>query len=212
MPIKMSCPSCGKTLSAPDNAAGKKAKCPGCGQIMTVPEAVVAAEDIHAPEPEATFSPQPPAGDGASWLDEVQGAATPPTASGPGGDARRPCPECGEIIIAGAAKCRFCGAVFDPRLRTSSMQGGQNYRGFAITSMVLGILSLFCCGPVFGIAAIVFGVIAGNGMKASRNIDGKGMATAGVVLGIIGAVLGVIIAIIYVLSMAAAGGGGRHHF
>ena len=38
MPIQMNCASCGKTLSAPDTAAGKKAKCPSCGQIMVVPE------------------------------------------------------------------------------------------------------------------------------------------------------------------------------
>ena len=31
MHISMNCPSCNKTLSAPDTAAGKKAKCPACG-------------------------------------------------------------------------------------------------------------------------------------------------------------------------------------
>ena len=46
MPINMNCPSCGKTLSAPDTAAGKKAKCPACGQIMTVPEVVHEAEPV----------------------------------------------------------------------------------------------------------------------------------------------------------------------
>ena len=39
MPIKVSC-SCGKTLTAPDAAAGKKAKCPACGQIVPVPAVV----------------------------------------------------------------------------------------------------------------------------------------------------------------------------
>ena len=58
MPIKMNCPSCGKTLSAPDAAAGKKAKCPSCGQIMTVPEVVREAEDVSA-RCRATGSPQP---------------------------------------------------------------------------------------------------------------------------------------------------------
>ena len=72
------------------------------------------------------------------------------------------------MIVAGTAKCRFCGAVLDPRLRGSSVSGGQSYKGFAITSMVLGILSLFCCGPVFGIAAIIFSVVASNGMKTSK--------------------------------------------
>ena len=47
----MSCPSCGKALSAPENAVGKKAKCPACGQIMIVPEAVQDAEEIGSPLP-----------------------------------------------------------------------------------------------------------------------------------------------------------------
>jgi predicted RNA-binding Zn-ribbon protein involved in translation (DUF1610 family) len=115
----MNCPSCGKTLSAPDTAAGKQAKCPACGQIMVVPEIVHEAEDIYAPEPEPStpFSSQPPAGSTENWLDGVQGPAPQPTATGPGGEARRPCPRCGEMIVVGAAKCRFCNTIFDPRLR-----------------------------------------------------------------------------------------------
>lgn len=30
-------------------------------------------------------------------------------AAAPGEVARRPCPDCGEMIAAGAARCRFCG-------------------------------------------------------------------------------------------------------
>ena len=33
MPITMSCPTCGKTLTAPDSAVGKRARCPGCGRL-----------------------------------------------------------------------------------------------------------------------------------------------------------------------------------
>ncbi len=169
MPIKMTCPSCGKTLSAPDNAAGKQAKCPGCGQIMTVPEAVVEAEGIYAPapEPESSYSPQPPTGDGASWLDEVQGAAAGPTASGAGSEARRPCPQCGEMIVAGAAKCRFCNAVFDPRLKGvagSSRRPPENYLVQAI------LVTLFCCLPC-GIAAIVYAAQV-NGRAQAGDIQG----------------------------------------
>ena len=47
MPINMSCPSCGKTLAAPDTAAGKRAKCPSCGQIMIVPAPAQSAEGFE---------------------------------------------------------------------------------------------------------------------------------------------------------------------
>jgi len=176
-------------LSAPETAAGKKAKCPTCGQIMTVPEAVQDAEEIGA-SPSTPFSPLPSAESPQNWLDEMQGPEAAPATHGPSGEARRPCPECGEMIVAGAAKCRFCGAVFDPRLRRTSMNQGQSYQGFATTSMVLGILALptFCFGIVFGIVAIIFAAIAKSGMNKSKNYEGKTMATAGMIMGVLGAI------------------------
>jgi hypothetical protein len=183
---------------------------------MIVPEAVHDAEELYTPPPEPStpFSPQPSAGPAENWLDEVQGTAATPTASGTGGEARRPCPECGEMIVAGAAKCRFCDAVFDPRLRGTSMHRGQSYQGFAITSLVLGIVSLFtsCFGIAFGIVAIIFAVVAKNGMTKSKNFEGKGMATAGVVTGIIGAVFWTIMTIIYFVFLATLVNAPRHHF
>ena len=34
------CPSCGKSLQAPDSAAGKKAQCPSCQTISGAPRTV----------------------------------------------------------------------------------------------------------------------------------------------------------------------------
>jgi type II secretory pathway pseudopilin PulG len=65
----------------------------------------------------------------------------------------------------------------------------QKNDGNCIASLVLGILSLItpCLGLVFAILAIVFGI------KGTRNVDhdprastGKGLGTAGVVLGVVG--------------------------
>jgi predicted RNA-binding Zn-ribbon protein involved in translation (DUF1610 family) len=159
VPIKTSCQSCGKTLSAPDAAAGKKAKCPACGQIMTIPNA--AEEDTYAPAPD---SPNPY----ASPAPEVPD--------------RRPCPECGEMIVAGAAKCRFCNAIFDPQLKAGS--GSQelkqiaNYQRGLIWCILGQILFLIATGivqrsnPALGlvpgalvwcaaIAGVVFAVLLG---------------------------------------------------
>ena len=56
----------------------------------------------------------------------------------------------------------------------------------ATWSLVTGIVSLFCCGFVLGIVAIVLGL---NGKKvAAQNGIGGGMSTAGIVLGAIGLV------------------------
>jgi hypothetical protein len=59
----------------------------------------------------------------------------------------------------------------------------QPANGFAIASLVLGIVSFFCFGAITGILAIIFGAVA----KKQGN-TGK-MATAGLVLGIIGVAL-----------------------
>ena len=65
----------------------------------------------------------------------------------------------------------------------------------AVAALVLGIASLAIPygGPVLGILAIVFAVLA-----RKKQPEKKGMATAGLVMGIIGVVWGVILVVIIV--------------
>lgn len=70
--------------------------------------------------------------------------------------------------------------------------------GFAIASMICGILSLLCCclsfvGLILSIAAIVLGIISLNG-----KYDGRGMAIAGIITGGLGA-------LIFALTMLVGG-------
>lgn len=60
--------------------------------------------------------------------------------------------------------------------------------GKAVASLVLGILSLMCCGGFLtGAPAIVFGLLARRDIQRSEGgIDGSGLAIAGVVTGAIG--------------------------
>lgn len=78
---------------------------------------------------------------------------------------------------------------------TDEKQGGGNI-GFAIASMICGILSLVCCcltlfSAVLAVGAIVLGVIA-----LCFKYDGKGMAIAGIATGGIGIVFVIIVFII----------------
>ena len=60
-------------------------------------------------------------------------------------------------------------------------------KGLSVTSLVFGILSLFCLGPFAGIPAVICGHIARN--KAQRNPPeqgGAGLALAGLILGYVG--------------------------
>jgi len=96
--IRITCESCGRTLQAKDTAAGKKVKCPGCEAVIQVPEA--GTEEIY--DAEETPQGEPEESDLSEGLSS---------------EGRRPCPQCGEMIKVEAAKCRFCGEIFDAALK-----------------------------------------------------------------------------------------------
>ena len=104
MTIEFSCPECGKPLSTSDDKAGRSAKCPGCSAPITVPGLV----------PGRT----PPTAE--SGLDETRPGDSPSSGLSPesadeaGGErVRTPCPVCGELILARATVCRYCGEQFE---------------------------------------------------------------------------------------------------
>ncbi|WP_205474598.1 DUF4190 domain-containing protein [Nocardioides sp. SYSU D00038] len=67
--------------------------------------------------------------------------------------------------------------------------GGNNQK--AVISLVLGIISVLCCGFFTGIPAVILAQMAKTEIAQNRQ-EGSGLATAGFVLGIIGSILGVI--------------------
>src|SRR4029077_14293116 len=59
--------------------------------------------------------------------------------------------------------------------------------GLATASLVTGITSVVCCGPVTGIPAVIMGLLSRNRISWSAGaLGGKGRALAGVVLGVVG--------------------------
>jgi hypothetical protein len=62
--------------------------------------------------------------------------------------------------------------------------------GFAIASLVLGIVWL---GGIGSILAIIFGAVAKKQIKENKNLSGNGLANAGIVLGIISMGIGFLI-------------------
>ncbi len=148
MPISVNCQECGKTLRAPDSLAGKKAKCPQCGAVVSLPAAIVNAELDDAPPPKkksVAVKPRDEDFDEPAEFDAVSAA-----------DERKPCPLCGEMIVASAAKCRFCGEVFDSSLdRPGKSRSGKtgswskdelrNIAGFqkAVLFCILGQMATF---------------------------------------------------------------------
>ena len=78
--------------------------------------------------------------------------------------------------------------------------------GKATVAMVLGIVGLVGCGIVAGIPAIILGKQAQREIDASNGwLTGRGMATAGIVLGWIEVGIAILAAVIVVLVFALGG-------
>lgn len=90
------------------------------------------------------------------------------------------CPNCGTENAEGVAFCVNCGTPVSTQPVGMNAPVKDEGKGFAIASLVLGIISLFISGYICGALAIIFSVVAKK--KGSTNK----MATAGLVLGIIG--------------------------
>lgn len=56
MSIKFACPACSTVLSAPESAAGKKAKCKKCDKLVNIPEPAPIANTL-LPEPQTSPIP-----------------------------------------------------------------------------------------------------------------------------------------------------------
>lgn len=180
MSIRVSCEGCGKQLKVRDEAAGKRVKCPECGGVIAIPELgeVVDAE---------AADDNPFAGGNIS--------STGKTVANEDQHDRKPCPACGEMIVKAAAKCRYCGEVFDPTLKRQSRSKRRRSSGYDdddagsfptadlgkrfLGAMSDGLASVFFIAPGFGL------MLASGGPE---EIDkGSPLAIGGILLIVLGA-------------------------
>lgn len=123
------------------------------------------------------------------------------------------CPRCGSNCGDGEGFCAICGYAFPAGsgAQRPNDPGGaivSHTSPFAVASLVLGIASpvLLCCygfGVLPSVLAIVFGVMARSRIRQSAGGEtGMGLATAGIVLGIVTAALFVLAVLGIVLSLA----------
>ena len=112
------------------------------------------------------------------------------------------CEKCGAEIAVDSTFCASCGAPVAAPAQPSEPQAAQPVysapvqpqvtqpvkaatpgKGLAIAGMILGIVSLLCFPYITGVLGVIFGAVAkSKGCKS-------GMATAGIVCGVIGIAL-----------------------
>lgn len=92
------------------------------------------------------------------------------------------CLRCGSSIAIGNQICPTCRAITSP---DGIYHGPKTNAPGAVASLVCGIIGMFICGIVLGPIAIVQSNKAKAAMKDDPTLGGAGMATAGMVLGIV---------------------------
>lgn len=183
MTIEFRCSNCQRLLKTSDDRAGAEAVCPDCGMAVRVPwpgadqlddAAFADAEIADASDDEWRSGSGPARGS--------RREAAEPAGTAPG---MKTCPMCGESIKAIAVRCRYCGEVLDPKLASSSLDGGflQPHRGGTI--LALGILGWVVCFPL-GIAAWIMGnEDLAKMQRGQMDRSGEGLTRAGRILGIV---------------------------
>ncbi len=109
---------------------------------------------------------------------------------------RRPCPFCGEAILIGARKCRFCNEVLDEALKADRARQASaaaandpalalvvplGRSGLAIAAGYLGLLAMI---PFLAPVALVVSILALRDFRAHPEKKGRGRAVFGLIMGI----------------------------
>lgn len=154
------CPTCNRTYE--DEALSF---CLTDGSSLIKDEAPAAGSF----DPPPTILAPPPGSDWGVPSAGYSSPASPAAAWNSGGLPQQPAPAWG-------------GGYQQPIGPPGYVQNQQN--GFAISSLVCGVLSLVCCSIFTGIPAIILGIIAINKEKNDpQHYGGKGLAIGGIVLG-----------------------------
>jgi len=188
---RVACPECQGPI------VPKAVECRWCGSKLDGPRPVPPAAPAVAPPPPPAPAPA------------VDPLLAPPPAAPPAEPERVPCPQCRELVMKDAIKCRFCGsnlrAPASPALRRATRGAAEerSLQGDVTRALVASIVGTVCLGPCGIVLGPVMLLMANNyRTRAARLRVPVPGANAGIlVCGVINILFGVL-----VLGAIAAGG------
>lgn len=91
--------------------------------------------------------------------------------------------------------------VYPPAIPITPLPAQRRTSALAVWSMITGILSLFCCcSLVLGPVAVVLGAVALSHFKTHPELNGRGFAITGIVLGVFAFLIWVVVSAVYFSS------------
>ena len=162
MPIAVSCPTCGRQLKAPDEAAGKTVACPKCAARMVLPAAELAAPSPPVLLPAAPEERDDEPDDGPPKKKRSSRRREDDDYEDDEPARTKYCHECGRRIRARAEICPKCG-VRQPEGDDGPGRPGRSRDGIkvpvlisAIANILVGLLwASTCVGLVFTIPMFI---------------------------------------------------------
>lgn len=180
------CPNCAKPIRK------EATNCWFCGDVFDTVRCVECDHPIKIGSPACQIcGAEPPEPPPRKPAPAPAPASAPPTAKRAD---EQECPECGGPVPLAAIQCKHCGEQLDGparRKRGGPRWGGKSYaphRGGTI--LTLAIVSFFCFGFILAPVAVVLAIGDLKAMGEDRmDPDGTGLTWAGLILGIISALL-----------------------
>lgn len=112
------------------------------------------------------------------------------------------CKKCGNKLSSECKFCTRCGESTQENITSTTninsnvqndyMNSHNGTSPTAIASLVCSLVGLFLWGVILGIVGICLGLSAKNHIKIFKNEKGEGLATAGIIIGIVDIVFAII--------------------
>jgi hypothetical protein len=174
------CPYCSSRLEATEAMAAQDGQCPTCGNQITIPIQDRYGRLIDPKTREIIKQDPHPVHAYAAAGDRA-----PKIIRNSDGRQFITCPRCSATSLITSNNCGSCGMPFTMEGTTIEVSSSSN--GFAVASIVLGFVGIApCMFALPGILAITFGIIALVRISNHEGAQGKGLAIAGISLGVLG--------------------------